>query len=294
MNFTVEKDEKMHPEISMHADEPPNTSSKSGMQEKAVPNSIANTEEVSILEYDFSKPEFSDIVTSTVMCSNKELEEDSNQRLSTVESCLMREESCTNICIEFSTSNVVADSVSGENSKSQPTAPSSPLHATKFDNIVIETNEDLKPEDSALSWSTDIFERAAVDGSSLQEERNSAKSVDVSEQNHLKNAEVKYENRKRVGTFDILTSEMSDMPEFTPSLPSHVTELGHLMEEVKELNPEDSSSLWSTENVPKRTAEDGNSFHKQGKQSSPFLLDSFPPFPKNKFSVIKVFFVAVY
>ncbi|KAK1371334.1 hypothetical protein POM88_037426 [Heracleum sosnowskyi] len=266
-NFTEDKDDTLHPDISGRADEPHNTCSKSGMQEKEfpVPNSIANAEEVSIVEYEFSKPEFSDTVTSTVMCSNKELEELSNQRLSAVESCLMLEESCTNICIEFSTSNVVADSVAGENNKSEPKAPSSPLRATEFDNIVLEVNEELKPEVSPLSWNSDISERAAVDGSSLQKERSCAKSADVSERNQSKNVKVESENRNEVGAFISLTREMSDMPEFISSSPSHVTELGHLVGEVKELKPKDLSSLWSTENVP-RTAEDGNSLYNQGEE----------------------------
>ncbi|KAK1397505.1 hypothetical protein POM88_007368 [Heracleum sosnowskyi] len=234
-NFTVDKDDKMHPETSVQADEQRNTSSKSGMHEKEFPvsNNIANTEEVSILENEFSKPEFSDTVTSTDMCSNKELEEDSNQRLTTVESCLMREESGTNICIDLSTSNVVADSVTGENNNSQPTAPSSPVRGTEFDNIMVDVNEELKPEDSPLSWRSYIFERAALDGSALQKERNSAESIDVSELNHSKNSEVKSKDRKKV------------------------------VAEVKELKLKDSSLLWSTENVPKRTTEDGSSAHKQ-------------------------------
>ncbi|KAK1401203.1 hypothetical protein POM88_000808 [Heracleum sosnowskyi] len=233
-----DKDDTLHPDISGRDDEPHNTCSISGMQEKKfpVPNNIANAEEVSIVEYEFSKLEFSDTVTSTVMCSNKELEE------------------------------LMGNSVAGENNKSEPKAPLSPLRATEFDNIVLEVNEELKPEVSPLSWNSDISERVAVDGSFLQKEMSCAKSANVSERNQSKNVKVESENRNEVGAFNSLTREMSDMPEFISSLPSHVTELGHLVGEVKELKPKDLSSLWSTENVPRRTAEDGNSLYKQGEE----------------------------
>lgn len=74
------------------------------------------------------------------------------------------------------------------------------------------------------------------------------------------------------------TAEVGDCG---PTEQEHGTELGHLVAEAKEVKPKDSSSLWSTENVPESTAEDGSSLHKQGKQSSSLLP---PPLPSPKTS----------
>ncbi|KAL8110432.1 uncharacterized protein LOC141671829 isoform X2 [Apium graveolens] len=242
-----EKDDTVLPEISQQAVEQHNTSSKSEMREMefSVPNSILNTEEQ--FRYEFSKPDFSD----TVMCSNKEVEDYSNQSLSAVESCLIREESCRNEFIELSASKVVADSVAKENKKSEPEVPSSPSCATKVDNLVVEVTED-----SPSNWSSDSFERTAVGGISLQNEQISVISAaDVSAHNRSKNAKDENEISKQFTVFDSSIKEMSGMPEFNSSLPSHVTEVGHLVAEVKEMKPEDSPSLWSTENVPRREAD---------------------------------------